>query len=84
MISRPTVPWPAINCKSSNGWIYVSPRSSTSCFAFSFASSQIIPCNTTSAPYALVASIFDGVAFFAITTTAFIPWIRAASATPCA
>src|SRR3954451_9121648 len=25
MISRPSVPWPAMSCSSSNGWTYVSP-----------------------------------------------------------
>jgi hypothetical protein len=43
-----------------------------------------VPCSTTSAPYARVASIFDGVAFSAMHTTALIPWRAAASATPCA
>ena len=33
---------------------------------------------------ALVAAIFDGVAFVAMQTTARMPWILAASATPCA
>ncbi len=73
-----------MSCASSNGCTYVSPWSRTSSFAFSFASSQIVPCSTTSAPYPRVAAIFAGVAFSAMQTTARTPWICAASATPCA
>ena len=82
--SRPSVPWPAISSRSSNGWTYVRPRSATSSSAFSLASSQIVPCRTTSAPYPRVASTLAGVAFSAITTTARMPCSAAASATPCA
>src|SRR6476661_948314 len=71
--SSPSVPWPAMSCRSSKGWMYVYPRSCTSCLAFSLASSQIMPCCTTSAPYARVASTLDCVALLAITTTALIP-----------
>ena len=81
-ISSPSVPCPAISCSSSNGCTYVSPSSRTSSFAFSFASSQIVPCNTTSAPYPRVAAILLGVALVAMHTTARMPWIFAASATP--
>ena len=83
-ISSPRVPWPAMTWASSNGWTYVSPSSRTSSFAFSFASSQICPWSTTSPPYAFVAAILAGVAFVAMQMTARMPWILAASATPCA
>ena len=43
----------------------------------------MVPCSTTSAPYASVAAIFDGVAFSAMQTTAATPCCRAAMATPC-
>jgi len=52
--------------------------------ASAFASSQMLPWRTTSAPYAFVAATFAGVAFDAMTTTDGIPSSAAASATPCA
>ena len=53
--------------------ILVSPSVRTSSFAFSLASSQIVPCRTTSAPYPRVAATLAGVAFSAMQTTARMP-----------
>ena len=50
MISRPTVPWPAITSGWSNGWMYTLPRSCAWAIAAAMASSTLAPVRMTSAP----------------------------------
>ena len=81
MISRPTVPWPAITSKSSNGGTMVSFRLLAMLSAFFRRSSEVRPLRITSAPIRRAPSTLMGGAFSGMTTTAGTSKKRAARAT---
>src|SRR5215203_5622801 len=79
--SSPIVPWPAMTCGSSNGWMNVAPRSSTSAMAAAIASSNRSPSRISSDPYVRQASTFAIGASCGTKIRAWTPAWRAAHAT---
>ena len=81
-ISRPAVPWPATMSTWSNGWTSTAPDSCAYAWAATSESSSVAPEGITRAPYALVAETLGSAASSGMKTTASMPSICAARATP--
>ena len=82
--SRATVPCPVTTSRWSKGWMSVRPERAASARAATSASSTEVPTCRTWAPYPRVAASLGTDASTGMYTTASMPSICAASATPCA
>src|SRR5690606_38170598 len=83
-ISSAIVAWPATTSGWSNGWMNTAPVRSASARAAARVSSTSAPTSRTSAPYWRVAATLGSAASTGMYTTARMPSMPAANATPCA
>ncbi len=73
-----------ITSQWSNGWMKTAPVASEYRCAARSASSTVLPCSRTSAPYSLVAATFGSGAANGMKMVECTPSSEDASATPCA